>query len=72
MSHVLCLRGLVLCFCVAVDSAATGESLETAKKDVLAALSQIMDPDFGMDIVSCGFVKELQIKEAIGQVSFGI
>lgn len=57
---------------MAVDSAATGASLETAKKDVLAALSQIMDPDFGMDIVSCGFVKELQIEEAIGQVSFGI
>lgn len=57
---------------MAVDSAATGASLETAKKDVLAALSQIMDPDFGMDIVSCGFVKELQIEEAIGQVSSGI
>ncbi|KAL6221829.1 hypothetical protein ACLB2K_005222 [Fragaria x ananassa] len=34
------------------------------------ALSQIIDPDFGTDIVSCGFVKDLQINEALGEVSF--
>ncbi|XP_034700200.1 fe-S cluster assembly factor HCF101, chloroplastic isoform X1 [Vitis riparia] len=42
----------------------------TAEADVLKALSQIIDPDFGTDIVSCGFVKDLQINEALGEVSF--
>ena len=41
---------------------------ETAEADVLKALSQIIDPDFGTDIVSCGFVKDLQIDEALGEV----
>ena len=27
---------------------------------MLRELARIIDPDFGMDIVSCGFVKELQ------------
>ncbi|GJM93309.1 hypothetical protein PR202_ga09855 [Eleusine coracana subsp. coracana] len=40
-------------------------SEEDAKKDVLIALSQIIDPDFGTDIVSCGFVKDLEISEAL-------
>lgn len=40
----------------------------SAKDDVLKALSQIIDPDFGTDIVSCGFVKDLHIDEAIGKV----
>lgn len=40
----------------------------TAEADVLKALSQIIDPDFGTDIVSCGFVKDLQINEALGEV----
>jgi len=44
-------------------------SPEIARKDVLGALSQIIDPDFGTDIVSCGFVKELSIDEGTGQVS---
>ncbi|KAL6274661.1 hypothetical protein ACE6H2_025353 [Prunus campanulata] len=42
----------------------------TAESDVLKALSQIIDPDFGTDIVSCGFVKDLHINEALGEVSF--
>ncbi|XP_044472330.1 fe-S cluster assembly factor HCF101, chloroplastic isoform X2 [Mangifera indica] len=42
----------------------------TAENDVLKALSQIIDPDFGTDIVSCGFVKDLHIDEALGEVSF--
>ena len=29
--------------------------------EVLRALSRIIDPDFGMDIVACGFVKDLAI-----------
>uniref|UniRef100_A0A0E0JNC4 Gamma-butyrobetaine hydroxylase-like N-terminal domain-containing protein n=1 Tax=Oryza punctata TaxID=4537 RepID=A0A0E0JNC4_ORYPU len=45
-------------------------SVEDAKKDVLVALSQIIDPDFGTDIVSCGFVKDLEISEALEEVSF--
>lgn len=35
---------------------------------MLKALSQIIDPDFGTDIVSCGFVKDLHIEEALGEV----
>ncbi|XP_047163492.1 fe-S cluster assembly factor HCF101, chloroplastic isoform X1 [Vigna umbellata] len=45
-------------------------STGTAEGDVLKALSQIIDPDFGTDIVTCGFVKDLQIDEACGEVSF--
>jgi len=44
--------------------------VDDAKKDVLVALSQIIDPDFGTDIVSCGFVKDLEINEALDEVSF--
>jgi metal-sulfur cluster biosynthetic enzyme len=43
-------------------------STGTAESDVLKALSQIIDPDFGTDIVSCGFVKDLRINEALGEV----
>ncbi|XP_039117297.1 fe-S cluster assembly factor HCF101, chloroplastic [Dioscorea cayenensis subsp. rotundata] len=45
-------------------------SVDTAKNDVLNALSQIIDPDFGTDIVSCGFVKDLNIDESLQEVSF--
>ncbi|XP_020105777.1 fe-S cluster assembly factor HCF101, chloroplastic [Ananas comosus] len=45
-------------------------SKDMAKKDVLTALSQIIDPDFGTDIVSCGFVKDLEVDEALEEVSF--
>lgn len=52
-------------------SSSVGESVaQTSEKDVLKALSQIIDPDFGTDIVSCGFVKDLGINEALGEVSF--
>lgn len=54
----------------AVAPAATEFSSESARKDVLGALSQIIDPDFGTDIVSCGFVKELSIAQETGLVSF--
>lgn len=43
---------------------------EIADSDVLRALSQIIDPDFGTDIVSCGFVKDLLVDKALGEVSF--
>ncbi|KAH1234227.1 Fe-S cluster assembly factor HCF101, chloroplastic [Glycine soja] len=45
-------------------------STGTAEDDVLKALSQIIDPDFGTDIVTCGFVKDLHIDKALGEVSF--
>ncbi|CAK7334900.1 unnamed protein product [Dovyalis caffra] len=45
-------------------------SVRRAESDVLKALSQIIDPDFGTDIVSCGFVKDLDIDEAQGEVDW--
>ncbi|RLM93671.1 hypothetical protein C2845_PM08G24740 [Panicum miliaceum] len=48
-------------------AAATVTTVDDAKKDVLVALSQIIDPDFGTDIVSCGFVKDLEINEALDE-----
>ncbi|XP_077254124.1 ATP binding protein [Tasmannia lanceolata] len=53
-----------------VEAGTSTISTDIAKKDVLTALSQIIDPDFGTDIVSCGFVKDLDIDEALGKVSF--
>ncbi len=41
-----------------------------SEKQVLDALSVIIDPDLGKDIVSLGFIKNLSIKE--GEVSFSI
>lgn len=38
--------------------------------DVLRALSNVIDPDFGEDIVKCGFVKNLEIDAAAGHVAF--
>ncbi|GAQ77666.1 hcf101 high-chlorophyll-fluorescence 101 [Klebsormidium nitens] len=49
------------------NGAAMGASPE---QEVLGKLSQIIDPDFGTDIVSCGFVKEMQIDPNTGVVSF--
>ncbi|CAM8945852.1 unnamed protein product [Rhodiola kirilowii] len=46
------------------------KSTGNAETDVLKALSQIIDPDFGTDIVTCGFVKDLRIDEELGEVSF--
>ena len=37
---------------------------------VLRALEAIIDPDFGMNIVACGFVKDLSVNSAKGAVSF--
>ncbi|XP_039164080.1 fe-S cluster assembly factor HCF101, chloroplastic isoform X3 [Eucalyptus grandis] len=53
-----------------VEESTSAVSAQTAESDVLKALSQIIDPDFGTDIVSCGFVKDLLIDEALGEVSF--
>ena len=43
---------------------------ELSEERVLAALSQIQDPDLGRDIVSLGFVKDLRIEG--DRVSFAI
>ncbi|CAL9134820.1 unnamed protein product [Musa textilis] len=53
-----------------VEASASVESVDAAKKEVLVGLSQIIDPDFGTDIVSCGFVKDLFVDEALKEVSF--
>ncbi len=37
---------------------------------MLNQLRRIIDPDFGEDIVSCGFVKKMTIGEDSGAVSF--
>lgn len=42
----------------------------TREAEVLSSLRVVIDPDFGEDIVSCGFVKEMAIDEAAGSVSF--
>ncbi|CAM6025626.1 unnamed protein product [Sphagnum balticum] len=50
---------------------ATEDALsQSSVRDVLGALSTIIDPDFGTDIVSCGFVKDLSIDNDSSQVSF--
>ncbi|XP_068647627.1 fe-S cluster assembly factor HCF101, chloroplastic-like isoform X2 [Aristolochia californica] len=68
--HMFCLQYRPVCSSVFAKAASVEVSKATAEKDVLSALSQIIDPDFGTDIVSCGFVKDLHISEAIGEVSF--
>lgn len=40
------------------------------ESEVLSALSTIIDPDFGMNIVDCGFVKDLDIDDNQGRVAF--
>ncbi|KAL1825499.1 hypothetical protein ACET3Z_012277 [Daucus carota] len=55
---------------IGAAASAVQASTQTADKDVLNALSQIIDPDFQTDIVSCGFVKDLCVDEASGEVSF--
>lgn len=49
-------------------ASASAVSSQTAETDVLKSLSQIIDPDFGTDIVSCGFVKDLNANKALGEV----
>src|SRR3990172_11543891 len=42
--------------------------MKITKEEVLDALKSVMDPDLNRDVVSLGFIKELQI--AGGRVSF--
>ncbi|GFS40988.1 ATP binding protein [Actinidia rufa] len=60
----------ILAKAASIEAGASAVSTETVESDVLKALSQIIDPDFGTDIVSCGFVKDLHVHEASGEVSF--
>lgn len=43
---------------------------EAGKEQVLRELARIIDPDFGQDIVSCGFVKNLAVDPEAGRVQF--
>jgi Mrp family chromosome partitioning ATPase len=49
---------------------ATQQSVQSKESEVLAALSTIIDPDFQMNIVDCGFVKDLDIDQESGRVCF--
>lgn len=51
-------------------STAQAPELLSKEGEVLAALSRIMDPDFGMNVVDCGFIKDLAIDGGAGAVSF--
>ena len=44
----------------------------TEEEQVLQQLARIIDPDFGQDIVTCGFVKGLQVDPQSGQVAFAL
>jgi metal-sulfur cluster biosynthetic enzyme len=75
LCHRLCLRllqpaltyapSLLLTYSHVLQSDA-----RAAGEEVLSALRRIIDPDFGEDIVSCGFVKDLSIDQASGAVGF--
>lgn len=67
--------GYALCLCLTPVPCARAWPLPQAptisrEGEVLRALSNIIDPDFGMTIVDCGFVKDLAIDESAGVVSF--
>ena len=47
-------------------------SPDAGKEQVLRQLARIIDPDFGQDIVSCRFVKELRVDPQSGQVTFAL
>ncbi|EFJ40792.1 hypothetical protein VOLCADRAFT_107985 [Volvox carteri f. nagariensis] len=44
--------------------------LLTPEEQVLAKLRNVIDPDFGEDIVACGFVRQLEVDASVGFVSF--
>ncbi len=44
------------------------QATSSAEGEVLAALSRIIDPDFGQDIVACGFVRDLAADRGSGSV----
>lgn len=52
------------------SAVAAPPSAAEAEAAVYAALRRVIDPDFGADIVECGFVKQLVADPASGRVSF--
>jgi metal-sulfur cluster biosynthetic enzyme len=38
--------------------------MEIKKENIKKVLSEVIDPEFGMDIVSLGFVKNIKIEES--------
>ncbi|XP_057967974.1 fe-S cluster assembly factor HCF101, chloroplastic [Malania oleifera] len=69
-SHKSSLLSRITAEAASVEVGASAISTSAVENDVLKALSQIIDPDFGTDIVSCGFVKDLHVDESSGEVSF--
>lgn len=58
------------CFANGSGGSGTAGRISSKESEVLEALSTIIDPDFGMNIVDCGFVKDLEIDSDNGNVSF--
>ncbi|PNW88802.1 hypothetical protein CHLRE_01g045902v5 [Chlamydomonas reinhardtii] len=54
----------------APPAVATAAAPRTREEEVLAQLRNVIDPDFGEDIVACGFIKDLAVDEAAGAVAF--
>eukprot|EP00891_Asterochloris_glomerata_P007340 jgi/Astpho2/7340/fgenesh1_pm.00114_%23_1_t len=44
--------------------------VQPLEAQVLAQLERIIDPDLGMSVVACGFIKDMAIDAAAGRVSF--
>eukprot|EP00892_Ulva_mutabilis_P002748 jgi/Ulvmu1/12474/UM009_0126.1 len=55
-----------------VSAHAAAADVETLSKEgqVLKALEAVIDPDFAMNIVDCGFVKDLAVDGGAGSVAF--
>ena len=69
--HPCAPRTLALqCRSTPTDTDNTTNKTLSMESEVLAALSKIIDPDFGMNIVDCGFIKDLSIDAPSGTVSF--
>eukprot|EP00897_Mesotaenium_endlicherianum_P002466 jgi/Mesen1/2247/ME000153S01474 len=60
------------CEAASAAPSAAPASVEEAEKEVLGQLARILDPDFGTDIVSCGFIKNLQVDPQQGSVVFSM
>ena len=58
------------CYLMHVRATCAQVTQEAGKEQVLRELARIIDPDFGQDIVSCGFVKNLAVNPEAGRVQF--
>jgi metal-sulfur cluster biosynthetic enzyme len=50
----------------------TQKSTEISKEQVLSALSQVEDPELGIDVVSLGFIYEVEVKDDIVKVQYSL